>query len=263
METHVERFAAMGTRVELHVFGAVDPDLPWQARQAVMAVDDALTIHRPSPTTALNARLGDGVVAVIDDPILRDAIIQADAANRSTGGLFDPAVGRGGWRHLAIDADGEIVRAAVPATLDFGGFGKGYALDRASRVLRDAGVRSAFLSAGESSVAVLGAHPLGGTWPLAVPHPRDPDRTLVELALEDAALSISSTLGGAPGRAASLHPAAGAVTAPRTAVVVHASGAAAEALSTALLVANPDERARRLSAPDRYVFDLAGENPIR
>lgn len=262
IQTVVERFFAMGTRVELHCFGACDADAVFLARRAIEAVDDALSIHRPSPTTALNDRLRDGGPVAVDDPLLLDALAQIDDAYAAMEGLFDPAAGSAGWRALTFDPVTARVEAATPLALDFGGFGKGFALDRACAALRIAGVVSAMLSAGESSIAVVGEHPLGGGWPFAVPHPQQPDRTLIDLELESAALSISSTVGGgaeAPGRSEMIRPTDGApVTAPRLAIAVEPSGALAEMMSTALLVAQ-DEQMRRLteSAPTRrFRFDF-------
>lgn len=251
----------MGTRVELHQFGPGDPDALAVARRAIEAVDDALTIHRPSPATALNEALAAGEGAGVDDPILLDALVQVHAAWASTAGLFDPTVGEGDgghWAAITIDPANARVEVARPLSLDFGGFGKGYALDLAGRALRDGGVVSALMSAGESSIAVIGEHPLGGGWPLSIPHPLMPDETLVTLELQDEALSISSTIGSA-GRSAMIRPADGAVvTAAATTVVVERSGALAEAMSTALLVAGPEDAARLLSAGTgrRHRFEL-------
>lgn len=258
----------MGTRVELHVFGPIDDDCLAAARRAIEAVDDALTIHRPSPTTALNEGLAAGGVAAIDDPILLDALGQVADAVTATGGLFDPTAAAGvpgQWPALSIDRAAARVAAAGPVAFDFGGFGKGYALDRAVDILRRGGVASALLSAGESSIAVIGPHPLGGGWPLAVPDPVAPGGVLVEIEVEDAALSISSTVGAgaaAPGRAATVHPRDGRpVAAARTAVAVEASGALAEAVSIALIVADAGEAAVLLAGGRRHLFGHAAGDP--
>ncbi len=266
----VERFVAMGTRVELHRFGAGDGDALSAARRAIEAVDDALTIHRPSPTTALNEALLAGREAAIDDAVLFEALVAIDAVHALTNGLFDPTADRrfagAGWSDIAFDRATGRVRATRSIALDFGGFGKGFALDRACAALREAGVASACLSAGESSIAVVGEHPLGGGWPFAIPHPLDAGRTLVELELTDESLSISSTVGAgaqAPERAAMIRPSDGAtVTAARCTIAVDRLGAHAEAMSTALLVADQDRAARLLSAPHRYLFDLSHEAAI-
>jgi FAD:protein FMN transferase len=267
--THVERFLAMGTRIELHLFGAVEEAATIDARRAIEAVDDALTIHRPSPTTALNECLMAGREAAIDDPVLFDALVEIEAAWALTLGLFDPAADarvRGpGWNSVSLDRDNARVRAAQPLAFDFGGFGKGFALDRAGDVLRNAGVVSALLSAGESSITVVGEHPLGGGWPFTIPHPLQPGQMLVELELRDEALSISSTVGAgahAPERAAMIRPADGMlVTSQRSVVAVERSGARAEMMSTALLVADDGQAGSLLAGPQgrRFLFDFDRE----
>ncbi len=263
----VERFVAMGTRIELHVFGSGSADVMVAARRAIESVDDALTIHRPSPTTALNDELLAGHGVAIDDPVLIDALVAIDEAHALTLGLFDPAADRrfagAGWGDLVFDRSTARIAATRPLALDFGGFGKGFALDRASAALRDAGVVCACLSAGESSIAVIGEHPLGGGWPFAIPDPSCTDAVLVEVELVDEALSISTTVGAgtqAPERAAMIRPTdGGTVTAARCTVAIDRSGGIAEAMSTALLVADTP-RARRLldAAPARrFLYDLS------
>ncbi len=263
----VERFVAMGTRIELHVFGSGSADVMVAARRAIESVDDALTIHRPSPTTALNDELLAGHGVAIDDPVLIDAMVAIEEAHALTLGLFDPAADRrfagAGWGDLVFDRSTARIAATRPLALDFGGFGKGFALDRASAALRDAGVVCACLSAGESSIAVIGEHPLGGGWPFAIPDPSCTDAVLVEVELVDEALSISTTVGAgtqAPERAAMIRPTdGGTVTAARCTVAIDRSGGIAEAMSTALLVADTP-RARRLldAAPARrFLYDLS------
>ncbi|WP_244935336.1 FAD:protein FMN transferase [Sphingomonas japonica] len=255
--------------MELHVFGAADDKLLGAARRAIEAVDDALTIHRPSPTTALNECLRAGGSAVVTNRELSDALLQIADGHMLTHGWFDPVADAqetsARWSAIASDRDGTHVSASHPVALDFGGFGKGFALDRACAVLRDAGVVSALLSAGESSIAVIGEHPLGGAWPFAVPHPLDPDTVLIELELVDEALSISSTVGAgtaAPERSAMIRPGDGAIASiPRTAIAIDQLGARAEMISTGLLVADKDD-ARRLLADGsarRFLFDFADE----
>lgn len=272
IETRIERFAAMGTRVEFHVFGPVEEEVMRAARLAVEAVDACLTIHRPSAATALNEALAAGGSVEVRDPRLLEALVLADAAVAATGGLFDPTAGEGvggGWARLVIDRAASRVTADGPVAFDFGGFGKGYALDRAVDILRAAGVVSALLSAGESSIAVIGAHPLGGGWPLAIPDPGVPGAALTVIEVEDAALSISATVGAgmlAPNRAATVRPRDGRpVAQARTAIAVDASGAMAEAISTALIVADGPEAAALIAARPgrRHLFDHAATAAAR
>jgi thiamine biosynthesis lipoprotein ApbE len=236
---------SMGTRVEIHLFGdgAGEAALV-AARSAIEAVDDALTIHRPSPATQMNDELREGGAAEIFDPILAEALALCAQARAATLGLFDPAVSaRGAAGAWAYDAQTRVLSAETSAAWDFGGFGKGLAADHALGALRAEGVGSALISLGESSIGVLGEHPLGGAWELEAPDPIQVGRVLERLEIVDACLSISSNAGASPA-APSLRPdGAAAPSALTLALAVHPSGAWAEALSTAMLVATEAERA--------------------
>lgn len=262
--TRVERFAAMGTRVELHLYGRGDDDVVQATRQAIEAVDDALTIHRPSPTTVLNDALMAGRTAAVDDPLLIAAIEAIDAAYPQLFGLFDAAADHrlagSRWSALVYDRANARLSATQPSALDFGGFGKGFALDCAAQVLRASGVASALLSAGESSIAVIGEHPLGGGWPFALPDPFG-DGVLVEVEIVDQALSISSTVGAgtaAPERSAMIRPGDSTpLTTPCCTLAINRSGALAEMMSTALLVADDRQAAALIAGRSQQLFRFA------
>lgn len=83
------------------------------------------------------------------------------------------------------------VRLAMPGMeLDFGGFGKEYAADRAAHVLRSAGVRHALVElAGD--LAAVGPRPDGTPWQIGVQHPRKPGAVLATVPLADGALATS------------------------------------------------------------------------
>mgnify|MGYP003941187139 CR=1 FL=1 len=122
---------------------------------------------------------------------------------------------------------------------------------------------SALLSAGESSIAVIGEHPLGGGWPFALPDPFG-DGVLVEIEIVDQALSISSTVGAgtaAPERSAMIRPGdAASVTTPRCTLAIDRSGALAEMMSTALLVADERQAADLIAGRPQQLFRFA---PLR
>jgi thiamine biosynthesis lipoprotein len=81
--------------------------------------------------------------------------------------------------------------------LDLGGIGKGYALDIAADILQSAGVDSALLHGGTSSVRVLGVDPSGKPWRIAigVPHASSTDDTLGSVSLVDESMSVSAPSG--------------------------------------------------------------------
>jgi thiamine biosynthesis lipoprotein len=76
--------------------------------------------------------------------------------------------------------------------LNLGSIGKGFALDRAARMLQNADFRKALLHAGHSSMIAMGdsAYP-GGGWLVSVRHPLERDNNLVKLRLRNMAMATS------------------------------------------------------------------------
>jgi FAD:protein FMN transferase len=85
---------------------------------------------------------------------------------------LDAARQRVGLQHMELDSVAHTVRFARPGVeLDLGGVGKGYALDCAAAVLREAGVEHALLHGGTSSVYGIGSPGGGRAWKVAIEHP--------------------------------------------------------------------------------------------
>ena len=129
--------------------------------------------------------------------------------------------------------------------LDLGAIGKGYAVERAAEVLREAGVTSALLHGGTSTVQAIGQPPGEEFWKIAIetpsPSSNTPPTLLATVPLKDEAMSVSGVWGNSfevEGRTF------GHIIDPRTgepalgtvlAAVVLASATETDALSTALL----------------------------
>jgi len=74
--------------------------------------------------------------------------------------------------------------------LDFGGFGKEYAVDRAARVMAEQGAKSAMVSlAGD--LAILGPQPGGAPWRMGIKHPRRGDKLLATIPVMSGAIATS------------------------------------------------------------------------
>jgi thiamine biosynthesis lipoprotein len=172
---------------------------------------------------------------------------------------------------VELDPEQLTVRFARQGVmLDLGAIGKGYAVERAADILREAGVASALLHGGTSTVYALGHPPEAECWKVAVEAPRRggdgppagaprgmqarrsgaPAPPLATVPLRDQALSVSAVWGRS-------FPAAGKtfghVLDPRTgqpasgavlAAVVLPSATETDALSTALLVLGPEGHER-------------------
>lgn len=74
--------------------------------------------------------------------------------------------------------------------LDFGGFGKEYAADRAAAVLAASGICHGLVELG-GDISVVGPHPDGSPWLIGIQHPRQPGQVLASIALMQGGLATS------------------------------------------------------------------------
>ncbi|WP_295005082.1 FAD:protein FMN transferase [uncultured Dechloromonas sp.] len=201
-----------GTRVEVIVVG----DDPEQGRQAIAAVlREFDRLHRayhawqPSELSALNDAIAAGK-PYLASPELAGFVREAQALSQQGDHLFDPGIGRliklwgfqadefraelppaadikawlAGKPSIAdIAIDGNTVKSRNrQVALDFGGYLKGVALDRAAGILRDMGIRNALINIG-GNVMALGSKQ-GKKWRVGIQHPRQPG-PLATVTLDD------------------------------------------------------------------------------
>lgn len=103
------------------------------------------------------------------------------------------ALARTGYQSLILDPERQSVRFGKPGMdLDPGGIGKGYAVDRMVEVLKSAGIGSALISAGGSSIYGLGS-PGGSGWKVQIRDPQAPSRTIEEMVLKNESMSTSGS----------------------------------------------------------------------
>lgn len=94
------------------------------------------------------------------------------------------------YQHVVLDKSAHTVYYAAPEVyVDLGGIAKGYAVDRAIALLREAGVQHASVSAGGDS-RVLGDR-RGRPWVVGIKQPRGEDGVAIKVPLSDAAISTS------------------------------------------------------------------------
>jgi thiamine biosynthesis lipoprotein len=203
-------------------------------------------------------------------PVLMDRELFAILADcrlqfERTAGYFDVRLGgcpRPFVETVLLDETARTVRFGDPSiALDFGGYGKGYALDQAARILQEFGVVSALMHGGTSSVLARGAAEDGRPWRVGL---RDPfaeaaEREVAQLALSDCGLSSSAVFHHGASESDILDPTRGRrLSEPAGCSVIAPTALDAEILSTALL-AMGRERAtafvrERLSAAYRVAW---------
>ncbi|MBP3193965.1 FAD:protein FMN transferase [Natronogracilivirga saccharolytica] len=148
-----------------------------------------------------------------------------------------------GTGNIALDENGGYVRFANDnITIDLGGFGKGYALDKIQHMLLRFGVESAFVSLGESSILTFGNHPAGDCWKVGIKNYLAPDQSLHTFHVRYGSVSTSSNFfvndsGKLINHRHVIDPRTGAPVEDLVKVSVCAESAEiAEVLSTAFLV---------------------------
>lgn len=189
------------------------------ALDEVDRIDRLMSHYKPdSPLSHLNRSAANGPVAL--DAELFDFIVECLRYSRDSDGAFDVTVGplmkawgffggdgrlpgereiaelrsRVGYGHVVVDAERKTVRFDVPGVeIDLGGIAKGYAVDRAVRVLKRHGVAAALVSAGGSTIYGLGSPPGRHGWDVALRDPIDSRKDALEVRLRDRALSVAGS----------------------------------------------------------------------
>lgn len=207
------RFRAMASTCEVVVEHAGDATSALAAARAeVERIEAKYSRYRDdSVLSAINASAGGEPVRV--DHETAALLDFAATAHASSGGRFDASSGvlRRAWDFRAgvvptPDALHELLplvgwqRVAWHAPmlglplagmeLDFGGFGKEYAADRACTALAAHGIEHGFVNLG-GDVRVVGPRADGGPWLVGVAHPRDARGVLARIALVTGALATS------------------------------------------------------------------------
>ncbi len=252
-------------------------------------LDAILTTYNPtSPVSRLNAAAGKGPFALPQE--VSDLLTLSRHYSQSTQGTFDVTVGP-----LMVLWRDAVHRQTIPArkalrkvrrmigsdkihllpqntvvlrpgmAVDFGGIGKGYALDHVHQQLTQQHIQHALLDFGQSSLWALGAPPDAPGWRILLQHSNGAHVGV--LTLRDQALSISASMGQVfeiKGRRY------GHVLDPRTgqplrrdllACVIAPTATQAEALSKALLILGEHEGLallRRFPGVDGMLSETTG-----
>ncbi len=195
-------------------------DAATAALDAIDRLEDQLTVYRDtSEVSRLNALAAHAPVPVEEG--LFDLLALAARLTEETEGAFDITAGalikcwgffKGprrvppadelesarqhvGMRHVVLDSKKRSIRLLRPGLeINLGSIGKGYAIDRIARLLKDAWrILSALLHGGFSSVYALGTPPHDPRgWSVGVCDPRNPNYRLGAIRLKDRALGTSA-----------------------------------------------------------------------
>ncbi len=216
MEPERFRFRAMGSPCELQLEGGTRSALEPIARRVLREIarlEIKFSRYREdSLASAINRSAGDPRGVCVDEETA--ALLDfAATAHRESGGRFDPTSGvlrrvwdfrsnalpdRGaleatralvGWSKLRWERP-RVVLPIAGMELDFGGFVKEYAADRAASLCREQGIETGLVDLG-GDLSVVGPHPDGSPWQVGIRNPRRPSEAIARVALASGGIATS------------------------------------------------------------------------
>ena len=216
MEPFAFAFRAMGSPCEIRLHAA-SREAAWEVAAAAIAEVGRLERKysrylEASLASEINRSAGDEAGVVVDDETAT-LLDYAATAHRESDGLFDPTSGvlRRAWdfrsgrvpAQVEIDALLPLVgwqrlrwerpRLVLPQAgmqLDFGGYVKEYAADRAAALCRAHGAAHGLVDLG-GDLAAVGPHPDGSPWRIGIRHPREAGATLASVSIARGGLASS------------------------------------------------------------------------
>lgn len=223
----VVRHIAMATDFELIIYGNHPEDDPEALREygrdAFVAVDkleDEISTWRSgSVASRINREAASHPVKLSTD-MLR-LLQESEKYYHKTGGVFDITIGpllelwgfnrkegrlpseealqetlqSVGFKHIQLNAEESTVYFTRPGVrVDFGGIGKGMALDRVAAILENQGIKSARLNGGSSTIIGLGSPPGKPGWTVDIDSPYNIGNSepVARVTICDEAMSTSS-----------------------------------------------------------------------
>lgn len=206
------RFRAMGCPCQIWLAGPEAETVAEQAKAEVLRLEAKYSRYRDdSVVSRINQSAGSHAVDI--DPETEQLLAYADAAWQQSGGCFDITSGilrrvwdfRGerlptpaaldtllpliGWERVERAA-GRVRLPEAGMELDFGGFGKEYAVDAAQALCLNAGIRHGLIDLG-GDIAIIGPQPDGAAWRVGISDPQAPAKARVTLSLSEGCLATS------------------------------------------------------------------------
>ena len=208
-------FKAMGGHCEIVLDGLAEPDaqvISAPAMAEVLRIEQKFSRYLPqSIVSRINAAAGGESMPI--DSETYQLLGYAHAMFEQSRGAFDPTAGvlRRAWRFDSgalpsqsdvqavlpligwskVEVSEQAIRLPVAGMeIDFGGFGKEYAVDRAAAVLESQGVKHGYVNLG-GDMRFLGPKADGSPWQIGIQHPRQEGKVLAHIPMETGALATS------------------------------------------------------------------------
>jgi thiamine biosynthesis lipoprotein len=167
-----------GTAIGVEVVDDVEPEVVDGLYRWFERVDELFSTWRDDSEIS---RIGRGELPSRDaDPEVATVLALCDEVCRLSGGAFD----------ITFGARAALEPRPGLGPLDPSGLVKGWAVERAATMLRDAGARRFCINAG-GDVAVRGRPSSGDAWRIGIQHPWERDKLAAVVRLVDGAVATS------------------------------------------------------------------------
>lgn len=213
---HSHDFHVMGTAARVE-FEFSDPKVSQDMIKAVVAemnrIDQLMSPYKEtSELSLINREAANGPVRISQE--MFDLLVLSNRYSEITKGAFDISFSSVGYlydyRNNQKPSDSQIaeLKEAINykmiklnpedssvefldkrVKIDLGGIAKGLAVDNSMGILQKAGVKNAYVNAGGDSRLIGKKN--GRLWYIGIKHPRDENKLLTNLPLEEVALSTS------------------------------------------------------------------------
>jgi thiamine biosynthesis lipoprotein len=301
MEFRSDRFL-MDTLVSIKVYGRDGEKLRKAVAEAYAEMERIADLTNRFPAKGTAEYAASDVCRINDMAGIRPVTVDSDVFamlelsrtwRRRTGGAFDVTIGPVmdlwgfGGKHPHVPKHDELMaRLALIGSdrlllkrkertvflekagmgLDLGAMAKGYATEKAVRVLKRNGIEKAIIDAG-GTIRVLGKNAEGAAWRIGIKNPASSGGILAVLALEDSAAATSAGYyryfdSGRKRYHHIINPATGYPAMENASVSVVAKDAGmADILSTALFVLTPEkalEMVKKLDGVEVFLVTADG-----
>lgn len=232
----------MGTRFDIIIIGKRknDAERVWKKiTEELRKLDGMLNrFDQESEVSQINLQAAEHPVKVSNE--MWAMLMDCRYYHLTTQGLFDITLKD--FSKIVFNEDQQSVFFSFKGLhLDFGGYAKGYALDKIKTILAEADIHQCFVDFGNSSILALGHHPYGDCWKVSIKNPYVEGEPIDEIELRDESLSTSGNTSSYTKHI--IDPFSGNYSEEQKLVcVVSRNPLAAEVLTTTLMIAAPDKK---------------------
>ncbi len=193
---------------------------------------------KESEVTQINLRAAQHPVKVSNE--MWAILMDCRYYHLATSGLFDITL-KDFSKVIFNESHRSVYFSLKDMHLDFGGYAKGYALNKLKNILLAADIRQCFADFGNSSILALGHHPYGTSWKVGIKNPFVEGEIMDEIELRDESMSSSGNTSSYTKHI--INPLSGEYNEERKLVcAVSHNPVEAEVLTTTLMIADPDKK---------------------